>query len=70
MLEILLATWNKEALYHEWKLPDGYQAHVKVLDQKIVRLEIDWLYCDEILPLSDDEKTEIMELVELQSHIT
>ena len=43
MLEILLATWNKEALYHEWKLPDGYQAHIKVLDQKIVRLEIDEL---------------------------
>lgn len=43
MLEILLATWNKEALYHEWKLPDSYQAHVKVLDQKIVRLEIDEL---------------------------
>lgn len=30
--EVLLAAWNAEALFHEWMLPDGHTAHVKVMD--------------------------------------
>lgn len=30
--EVLLAAWNAEALFHEWVLPDGHTAHVKVMD--------------------------------------
>lgn len=70
--------YNAPSLYDMCKLKtrETYRSHwdeVACLPQTIqTDLLKDWLYCDEILPLSDDEKTQIMELVELQSpyHIT
>jgi hypothetical protein len=48
LLQDLLASWQSYALVHEWKLPDGYDARVKVM-KKIeapdprARIEIDEL---------------------------
>lgn len=39
VLEILNACWNKDALYHQWTLPDGHVAHVPV--EVTVTKEID-----------------------------
>jgi len=43
LLQILLESWQAWALSHEWKLPDGYDAKVKVMNKRQVRLEVDEL---------------------------
>lgn len=43
LLQILLNSWNSYALFHAWKLPDGYDARVKVMEKKQVRIEVDEL---------------------------
>ncbi len=43
LLQILLDSWRPGALVHEWKLPDGYDARVKVMDTVELRIEVDEL---------------------------
>ncbi len=43
MLEILRNTWQPFALSHDWLLPDGFNAKVKVMVAESKRLEIDEL---------------------------
>jgi len=43
LLESLLNSWNAYALLHEWKLPDGFDAKVKVMVTKESRIEVDEL---------------------------
>lgn len=43
LLQDLLASWQPWALSHSWKLPDGYDARVKVMEQKEARVEVDEL---------------------------
>ena len=43
LLQDLLASWQPYALYHAWKLPDGYDARVKVMEKKESRVEVDEL---------------------------
>lgn len=43
LLQDLLASWQPYALSHGWKLPDGYDALVKVMKKKEVRIEVDEL---------------------------
>lgn len=42
-LEDLRNAWNPYALYHAWKLPDGFDAKVKVMEKIEKRVEIDEL---------------------------
>lgn len=43
LLQDLLASWQPYALQHRWKLPDGYDAVVKVMEKKEARIEVDEL---------------------------
>jgi hypothetical protein len=43
LLQILLASWNPNALQHDWKLPDGFDAVVRVMVEREVRIEVDEL---------------------------
>lgn len=43
LLQDLLASWQPYALYHAWKLPDGYDAKVKVMEKQEARIEVDEL---------------------------
>lgn len=43
LLQELLASWQPYALVHAWKLPDGYDARVKVMQEQETRIEVDEL---------------------------
>ena len=43
LLQDLLGSWQPFALKHSWKLPDGYDAVVKVMERKVARIEVDEL---------------------------
>lgn len=43
LLQDLLASWNPGALTHEWDLPDGFHARVKVMQKQELRIEVDEL---------------------------
>ncbi len=43
LLQVLLQSWQAYALEHSWKLPDGYDARVKVMKKQEVRIEVDEL---------------------------
>lgn len=43
LLQDLLDSWQPYALAHEWKLPDGFDAKVKVMDMQETRIEVDEL---------------------------
>lgn len=42
-LQDLLASWQSGALAHSWKLPDGFDARIKVMAKKEARIEVDEL---------------------------
>ena len=43
LLQTLIASWQSGALVHSWKLPDGFDARVKVMVKKEARVEVDEL---------------------------
>lgn len=43
LLQTLLGAWQPYTLVHAWKLPDGYDARVKVMDKLNARIEVDEL---------------------------
>ena len=43
LLQDLLKSWQPYALTHEWQLPDGYEAKVKVMEKVQTRIEVDEL---------------------------
>ena len=43
LLQDLLASWQPFALSHSWKLPDGFDARVKVMKKQEARIEVDEL---------------------------
>lgn len=43
LLDDLINAWQSKALVHEWKLPDGFDARVKVMVKQDTRIEVDEL---------------------------
>lgn len=43
LLQDLLASWKPYALEHSWKLPDGFDVVIKVMQKKEARIEVDEL---------------------------
>ena len=43
LLQDLLASWQPYALEHSWKLPDGFDARIKVMTKTEARIEVDEL---------------------------
>jgi hypothetical protein len=43
LLQDLLASWQPYALSHEWVMPDGYDARIKVMKKVEARIEVDEL---------------------------
>lgn len=43
LLQDLLASWQPYALSHQWVLPDGFDARIKVMAKKEARIEVDEL---------------------------
>lgn len=43
LLDAFLASWQPFALSHDWVLPDGFEAHVKVMQAREHRIEVDEL---------------------------
>jgi hypothetical protein len=43
LLQDLLASWQPFALSHNWKMPDGYDARIKVMTKVETRIEVDEL---------------------------
>jgi hypothetical protein len=43
LLGVLINSWNKGALYHQWKMPDGFDVKIKVMVKKSARIQVDEL---------------------------
>lgn len=43
LLQDLLASWQPYALQHQWVMPDGFDARIKVMGKKEARIEVDEL---------------------------
>lgn len=43
LLQDLLASWQPYALEHSWKMPDGFDVHIKVMTKQEARIEVDEL---------------------------
>ena len=43
LLHTLVDSWQPYALSHEWKLPDGFDAVVRVMNKRDIRIEVDEL---------------------------